>query len=54
LEVEVIYPLNFYPGSYMSPATMWIIFTRILNVILVSYYSCLGQLSNGLVELFHT
>jgi len=35
--VKAIYPSNFYPGLYMSPATaVWIIFTRILNVILAS------------------
>jgi len=29
-------PLNLFPGSSMSPATVWIIFTRVLNVILAS------------------
>jgi len=33
---EGIYPLNFYSGSSMCPATVWIIFTRILNIILAS------------------
>jgi len=33
---KAIYPLNFYSGSSMCPATEWIIFTKILNVILVS------------------
>jgi len=31
-----IYPLNFYSGSSVCPATVWIIFTRILNIILAS------------------
>jgi len=33
---EEIYPLKFYSGSSMCPATVWIIFTKILNVILAS------------------
>jgi len=33
---KAIYPLNFYSGSSMCPTTVWIIFTRILNVILAS------------------
>jgi len=33
---KAIYPLNFYFGSSMCLATVWIIFTRILNVILTS------------------
>jgi len=34
--VKAIYPLNFYSGSSVCPATVCIIFTRILNVILAS------------------
>jgi len=30
----------FSSASSMCPATVWIIFTRILNVILASYYNC--------------
>jgi len=33
---KAIYPLNFYFESFMFPATVWIIFTRILNVIIAS------------------
>jgi len=33
---KAIYPLNFYYGSSVSPATFCIIFTRILNVVLAS------------------
>jgi len=33
---EGIYPLNFYSRSSVCPATVWIIFTRILNVMLAS------------------
>jgi len=33
---EANFPLNFYSGSSMCQATVWIIFTRILNVILAS------------------
>jgi len=33
LVVKAIYPVNFYFGSSVRPATVWIIFTRILNVI---------------------
>jgi len=36
LVVKAIYPLNFYSGLPVCPATVWIIFTRILNVILAS------------------
>jgi len=31
---EAIYLLHFYSGSSMCLGTVWIIFTRILNVIL--------------------
>jgi len=41
---KAIYPLNFYSGSSMCPATVWIIFTIILNVILASHCNCLVQL----------
>jgi len=34
--VKAIYPLNFYSGSSVCPATVWIITTRILNVISTS------------------
>jgi len=30
--VKALYPLNLYSGSCVCPATVWIIFTRILNV----------------------
>jgi len=33
---EAIYPLNFYSGPSVCPATVWIIFTRILNEMLLS------------------
>jgi len=33
---KAIYPLKFYSGSSVYPATVWIIFTRILNVILAT------------------
>jgi len=33
---EAIYPLNFYSGSSVCPATVWIIFTRVLNIMLAS------------------
>jgi len=36
LVVKAIYPLKFYSGSSVCPATVWISFTRILNVILAS------------------
>jgi len=36
LVVITIYPLNFYSGSSVRPATVWISFTRILKVILAS------------------
>ena len=49
-----IYPLNFCFGSSVSLATVRIIFTKILNVILASYYNCLVQLVNGLVQLCNT
>jgi len=34
--VGAIYPLNFDSGSSVCLATVWIIFTTILNVILAS------------------
>jgi len=34
LVIKAIYPLNFNSGSSMCPTTVWIIFTRILNVLL--------------------
>jgi len=34
LVVKAIYPLNFYFGSSVCQATVWNIFTKILNVIL--------------------
>jgi len=36
LAVKAIYPFNFYSGSSVCPATVWIVFTKILNVILAS------------------
>jgi len=33
---KAIFPLNFYSGSSIRSATVWIIFTRILNVILAT------------------
>jgi len=33
--------------------SVWLIFTRILNVMIASSYSCLVQLLNGLVRLQH-
>jgi len=33
---KAIYPLMFCSGSSVCPATVWIIFIRILNVILAS------------------
>jgi len=33
---KAIYPLDFYSGSSVCPATVWIILTRNLNVILAS------------------
>jgi len=33
---KAIYPLKFYSGSYVCPATVWITFIRNLNVILAS------------------
>ena len=48
---EAIYPLKFYSGSSMFPATVWIIFTRILNLRLKSQQSCLVQLFNGFVAI---
>jgi len=38
----------------MCPATVWIIFTRVLNTILAVEYNCLVQLFNSLVQIFHT
>jgi len=38
----------------MCPTTVWIIFTRILNVILASKYNCLVQLLTGFIQLFNT
>jgi len=37
----------------MCLATVWIVFTRILNVIIESQCNCLVQLLNGLVQLLH-
>jgi len=54
LVVKSIYPLNFYSGSSVCPAAVWIIFTRILNVVLASQYNCLVKLFNSLVQLFNT
>jgi len=34
LVVKAIYPLTFYSGSSVCPATVWSIFKRILNVTL--------------------
>jgi len=50
---KAIYPLHFYSGSSMYPTIVWIIFTRILNVMLASEYNCLVQLFNGLVQQFN-
>jgi len=36
IAVKAIYPINFYSGASVRPATVWIIFTRILNAILAS------------------
>jgi len=52
--VKVIYPLNFYSGSCVCSATVGIIFTRILNVILASQYNCLVKLFKSFVQLFNT
>jgi len=52
--VEAIYSLSFYSGSSVCPAAVWIIFTRILKVILASQYKCLVELFNSLVQLFNT
>jgi len=41
LVVKAIPPLNIHSGSSVCPATVWIIFTRILNVISASQYNCL-------------
>jgi len=54
LVVKAIYLLNFYSGSSVCPATVWIIFTRILNVTLASQCNCLVKLFNSLVQLFNT
>jgi len=33
---KAIYPFNFYSGSFMYSATVWIIFIRTQNVLLSS------------------